>query len=510
MLKQLYSSRLFLVIFSALIFPILFYQKPWGLNLFLFQVFWLISVFYLKQSSLNKFQKLLFIGAVIPVVFTFIHHTYLGFWVSIGSLYLLSLGLANSHFKSLHLLALSIVPSWLKSPLHYWDDLLNILRQIGAPVYYLKRGVIFLIPLLVIGLYFNLYANSNPTFGVLSASVFACFESISNYLWSIIQTPVIAFFILGFSLAIPFFFAKPHLGLTEYDKSKNNQLKREKQQYFSFKKMGLKHEYQMAIFLLAVLNFLLILLLIFEAKDVWFGFNWNGQYLKGFVHEGMSLLTISILVSIAVVIYFFRGNLNFFSKNLWLKRFSNIWLGLNMLLVFSVTFRNFLYIQYFSLAYGRIFLLFFLAATMFGLYSVYQKINKTRNTYYLWKVNSAFIYFLLVVSTMFNWDVIIAKYNFSSSSKGFLHLNYLTNLNSSALPHIIDDLSFLEEKNNLQQSRLAESSSAYSAKYISPQEFKVIISEKKKVFTNQYASNHWLSWNYAEWRANELLSIKQP
>ena len=112
----------------------------------------------------------------------------------------------------------------------------------------------------------------------------------------------------------------------------------------------------------------LLLLLFFEIRDVWLGFTWDGGMLKDFVHQGIWILIISILISMMIALYFFRDNLNFFSKAETFKLMMYVWVGLNVILAISVFVRTFIYIEYFALAYKRIGLLFFLLAVVILLF----------------------------------------------------------------------------------------------------------------------------------------------
>jgi hypothetical protein len=270
--------------------------------------------------------------------------------------------------------------------------------------------------------------------------------------------------------------------------------------------MGLKHETQLGVFLMLALNIMLFLLLIFEIKDVWIGFSWNGQYLKEFVHEGMTVLSIAIVISMLLAIYLFRANQNFFSKNKWLKNLTYLWLGLNIVLVVSVGIRNFWYIYYFALAYKRIALSFFLISCVIGLISIFYKIYQKKNTTFLYRVNGAAVFALFLFASWFNWDVIIAKYNFSNADRAFVHLDYLKTLNNSALPYLNPEGIDLSQIEIEQKSRISESSSSYQEKYIQADDYKDFLEKRKSNFFNNWESLSWLEWNPSEAKAYNKLT----
>jgi hypothetical protein len=242
--------------------------------------------------------------------------------------------------------------------------------------------------------------------------------------------------------------------------------------------------------------------LFIESKQIlnWFNFEWEGQYLKQFVHEGTYLLILSIIISIILVLYYFRGNLNFYRKNKLLKYLSYIWLIQNAILAISVAIRNFWYINYFALAYKRIGVIIFLALTIYGLYTVVVKVWKRKSAFYLFKVNSFALLIVLVVSSVFNWDVIIARYNFKNSDKSFLHLDYMATLSDRALPYLDKSLYDLMVIDQLQKEKFP-----FEEKFLTPEEYHVIIEDRKKEFKNKWGEKGFLSWNYQEYLAYRKL-----
>ena len=218
-----------------------------------------------------------------------------------------------------------------------------------------------------------------------------------------------------------------------------------KNRFFKFN--DLKNEYKAGIFLLIVLNILILILNLIDINWVWFNFKWEGQFLKQFVHEGTYLLILSILISIGLVLFFFRENLNFYSKNRTLKYLSYVWIIQNGILTISVAIRNFYYINYFSLAYKRIGVLLFLILTLYGLYTVFNKVKNKKSNFYLFQYNFSALFILLIVSSIVNWDKVIANYNFKHANKSFLELNYLADFSDKTLPYLDKPLHELEEIN---------------------------------------------------------------
>ena len=111
----------------------------------------------------------------------------------------------------------------------------------------------------------------------------------------------------------------------------------------------------MALIVFTLLNLLLLVVNVLDINWIWFDFEVPLEFsLKQFVHEGTYLLIFSILLSMMLVLYFFRSSLNFYPKKKALVVLGKIWIIQNMVLAFSVFIRNYHYIDYHGLAGKRI------------------------------------------------------------------------------------------------------------------------------------------------------------
>ena len=269
--------------------------------------------------------------------------------------------------------------------------------------------------------------------------------------------------------------------------------------------LSLKKELRSGVFLLVALNLLLLLVNGFDIYWVWFNFTWNGEFLKQFVHEGTYLLILSILLSAVIVIYYFRRNQNFYEKSKTLKTLSYLWIAQNIILCISVGIRNYWYIDYFNLAYKRIGVFAFLLLVIYGLYTIYLKVKNHQSNYHLLRKNSYSFFLVLLILSLFNWDVIITKYNFKHADKAFLHFDFLADMSPKALPYMdysLDELKAIEAM----QNKLIVNREAY----MTAEGFYKILQNKKRLFISEYAKKGILSWNYADQRlARQLLLEKK-
>jgi len=363
----------------------------------------------------------------------------------------------------------------------------------------------FIIPLIIIIVFLLLYRFSNPVFDNLLNRFGRFIAEKFNLLFINFDAFVILTFIIGMVISIVLFFRFKDEHIIAYDQKGNDDLTRNKsgkKGKFSFN--GLKNEYKAAVFLLIVLNLMILVLNVIDIYWVWFNFDWTGQYLKQFVHEGTYLLLFSIVISIVIVLYFFRGNLNFYSKNKFLKYLSYIWLAQNAILTVSVAIRNFWYIQYFSLAYKRIGVIIFLLLTLYGLYSVLIKVKNQKSAFYLFRTNTYTILIILIISSLFNWDSIIAKYNFRHYEKSFVHLDFLSGLSDKSLPYLDKNM---EELNII--SQFQEDLFPFEFKYMTAEAYHKKIEERKEKFVKDWESKTFLEWNLAEYRAYKKLTKRE-
>ena len=289
------------------------------------------------------------------------------------------------------------------------------------------------------------------------------------------------------------------------EKDLDIELKRRRRPLRANSFIALKNEYKSGVFLLIVLNLLLITFNYSDITTVWFSYNWDGGYLKEFVHSGTYLLIISLVVSIGIVLYYFRGNINFYKKNKILRILTYVWMSQNLILVISLFIRNSIYIHHFALAYKRIGVFAFLIAVLVCIISILIKVRRKKSTYYIVKNNTLSIYFIFIGLTLFNWDIVIAKYNLNSYDKSFIELSFLTHLSEKALPYI--DVEH-EKLNQIDKHQSEKFSFSKRSIYMNTNTYQTTIKKKIEIFKSEYPKRTWLEWNYSDYKAYHLLTEK--
>ena len=194
------------------------------------------------------------------------------------------------------------------------------------------------------------------------------------------------------------------------------------------------------------------------------------------------------------------GDLNFYPGNRLLKRLSYAWIIQNMILAISVGFRVYWYIYYFALAYLRIGVIIFLVITVIGLITILIKVRSGKSFFYLFRVNTLSIFIVLTLSSLVNWDNVIAKYNFSHFERSFVHLDWLCTLSDKALPILDKSPEFLSQVKQTQDVRFS-----FEMKYMEPKMYRNIIQLRKKMFLEDMEKRSFLSWNLADAMAERKL-----
>ncbi len=112
-----------------------------------------------------------------------------------------------------------------------------------------------------------------------------------------------------------------------------------------------------------------------------------------------------------------------------------------------------------------------------------------------------FVILMLVISSVFNWDIIIAKYNFSQSNRAYVHFDFLASLSYKALPYLEKPLAELTAIEKHQNNTFPLTRGLY----IDAIEYKNRIEIKKADFKKQWETKSILSWNYPEFKAYQKL-----
>ena len=491
-----------IVIFSTIIFTFLFHREDLGLNLFIFETIFFAWLLYSKRLQFKTRNQITVALAFITTsIATVVTHSVFSYFINYLVMVVFVGLLIYPQVKSLlNAFRISII-SFFKSQIFFFESLLSTKvkgKNFGS---YIWKFRMFFIPLIIIIIFIAIYSGSNPVFNDLVSSFLSFISESLLAIFKNFDFLVVFTLIVGLVISNFMYIIISNKYIENEDLKATDSLVRVKKSIKRiFSITALKNEYKAGVFLLIVLNVLLLIVNCIDLNIVWFNFQWDGYFLKQFVHEGTYLLILSILISIALVLYFFRGNLNFYQNNKLLRVLSYVWIIQNAILTLSVFVRNYRYIDYFALAYKRIGVILFLLLVLYGLYSVFVKVRDKKSAFYLFRVNTYALFIVLVFSSFVNWDGLIAKYNFNNANKSFLHLNYMATLSDKALPHLDKPIEELDEIYKIQQKKFP-----FEEEFMRPFEYRQIINNRKKEFKTEWESKSFLEWNYAEYVAYKAL-----
>lgn len=494
-MKKQISTNL-LVLLATIAYNGLFWSEKMGVNSLIFTLIMLPILFYVHPESRNSKPALITaIGTFLTAILIIWNNSLLT--------------------KIIHILSFLTLVGFVQARMlrFVWYGFLLGVMNIG--VFPRKLGQIFpqegifsktpktafrsfrlsVLPLLVVGVFYLIYYNANPAFSELSDQFWNGFFNLFSFDISLAR---LLFFLSGFIITggMIWKYAAPYFEKKQAEKQEN--LFRIRQDSVSnegfktvktFSMIGLKNEYAMGFGLIISLNLLLLLVNVLDIIYVWFGEAPNNPLsLKQYVHEGTYLLILAIFLAMSVVLFFFRKNLNFYPKNNILRLLCYVWIAQNALLAVSVFVRNATYINSCGLAYKRIGVMVFLALTLFGLYTLFLKIRDKKTFYYLLHRNAWALYFVLVLTTVVNWDVFITRFNLNADTTNGIDAAFL-------LSEVSNKNLFLLEENI---DRLVKEST--SPGFQQKKHIVAILDTKRRNFELEQEQLSWLSWNYSDAR----------
>ncbi|AWI26255.1 DUF4153 domain-containing protein [Flavobacterium pallidum] len=486
----------------AVLFTLLFHNQYLGLNILIIETAALLWLAFTKQIDFRNRNHLIFGSGffitALAVVFVFSDYAvvmnFLALFVFVG---ILIYPQARSLVSSAKLSFFNIFYAQIR----FMDAFFTGKLGSGKIARALWKFRIFSVPVIIISVFVMFYRISNPVFNRLVIKIFDSIEKFFDMMSFTLDFTLIFTFFFGLILCNYFFIRNTNEQTIKDDANASDEIVRiKRKRYWRGLTTGLKGELRAGVFLLIGLNAILLVVNSIDVYWVWFNFRWNGDFLKQFVHEGTYLLLLSIVCSILVVLYFFRGNLNFYSANKFIKGLCILWIVQNAVLTVSVGVRNFHYIRYFALAYKRIALIIFLVFVICWLYTVALKVLQKKSSFYLIRTNAFVLYILFISASVFNWDQFIVSYNFRNYKESFVDLDYNSDFSDKVLPELDKSQNELSEIDQMQQTKFH-----FDTELMPVAIFHNKIQRRKKEFIHKWESKSILSWNYPESQAYESL-----
>ncbi len=423
---------------GALLFSTLFYKQSLGLNMSLFSLITiLVLAIYNPKSFKEKRTIALSIIYIITATSIFFYQSVLSTIANCVAFFTL-IGHVSEHHSSIYINWLNGFYTFVAGFFHRNFNVIENEQKVTPKkdIDYVHWIKIIGIPLVVIIVFISLYKNGNPVFGNLISKIDFSFINLQ---WILLS--VLGYYLL-YNISTPIS-VNP---ATDSDLKTGNTLTNKTE--FSIE--NAKKENQLGVILIALLNVLIVIFLITDFTYLVSTTDLRASVFSNQVHSGINALIASIIIAIIIILYFFRGNLNFFKDNKTLKNLAFIWIFLNMVLVVNTFIKDGQYIYYFGFTYKRIGVLIYLLLTIIGLITTAIKVKQIKNFWYLLRVNTVAAFTILIISSAINWDKQITFYNINyAQSMDFEYLIDLSNNNTFLLKQYSDNLFLKGERKTL-------------------------------------------------------------
>ena len=416
-------------IIAALLFSVLFFKQSLGLNMIVFSLVTLVVlIFYNKEKFKTKSVLLLSVTFVLSGFIVFINHSLLSILSYVACFFTLVGTVASTRA--------SIYVKWFNgiysSVAGYFQRTFDKGSTESTTDSHLKKEIdvfhvakLIGIPLIFIIIFILLYKNGNPIFEELIDKI--NFDFI-NFQW-------LLFTFLGYFLISNI--SKPITvePITENDIAHPNELVKKTK----ISEDILYKEQQLGTTLLGLLNILLIVFIITDLISIIQNQDLASSEMSQQVHKGVNTLIASILIAISIILYFFRGSLNFYEKNRTLKTLTYCWIILNIVLVLLIAIKNYDYITTYGLTYKRIGVNIYIFLTLVGLVSTFIKVLSIKNLAFLFRRNTQIAFLTLVICSLVNWDKTITAYNIQKAEQ-FIGVDYLIRLSDRNAKYLFEKI----------------------------------------------------------------------
>ncbi len=420
-----------ILLLSVIIYSWMFYQQSAGLNFLIFTFALIVGLLALNKTLIKDAAWITSATcSVITAVAVFYYGSRIAVvsnFISISLMSALSVSRGASVFSSLFFSLYSYVTSigFMFVDLIDRNDRRNKDKTN-------RRGMkllMWIVIIFIVLFFFFLYQKANPLFRNLTEKINLDFITLG---W-------IFFTFFGFILLYGFYYHRNIACWYNKEKICSDNLNQEsisnKEIKFFGKTIDLYAENKAGTILFVLLNILLLIVNVLDIVYLWSGGGLpEGMTYAEFVRQGTGTLIFSILIAIALILYIFRGQQNFFENNKVLVYLALLWIIQNAFMAVSTANRNLLYVAEYNLTYKRIGVLFYLLLAVIGLLFTFIKIKKRKNNLYLFRKNGWAFYLVLVFAALFNWPGIVTRYNISHSKE--LDKQYLINLSYANLPYL--------------------------------------------------------------------------
>lgn len=419
----------YLLVTGTAAYSYLFYQQTAGINFLLFNIA-VIILLAVKNRQMLSSGKWWWAAAMCLAssAAVFVNSSALSIIANICSLLLLSAFSVNAVTSSVFSFLFSLY-SVLSSMVFVIID--AVLRSQKVPVTDERKGkghrVLAVLIVLALGiLFFVMYKQSNPLFA--ENTKWINLDFISFY-WMV-------FTLGGFLVAYGLLYHKSIPDIERWENKLPNQNGTYVQEDILVKRY--ETERFAGILLFVLLNLMLVLLNAGDIQTLYF----KGGLPKGvshsdFVHNGVGVIILSIVVATGLIMFLFRKDYSAIRQSGPLKWLVYLWILQNLLMLSSTWLRNGIYIHDYNYTYRRIGVYVWLVLAAVGLVIAFIKIKNERSNWFLVKHNFAVWFTVLAASSLINWDLLITRYNIANKPLKDVDFHYLMSLSASNIPELL-------------------------------------------------------------------------
>lgn len=485
--------RLFLWALLLILFDVLFWHEKMGVNTLIFSVL-LLAVLRFLYAHNSLPTLFLYACTLLTACMITLHASIvaqIAFLVSLGLAMIFSHQptLRTVHYGLVYLLV--ALEGTLTGILEWFFSLptqknKQFEGKIQIATHYLRLAII---PIIAFIVFLVIFKIANPIFSNLVNDVSEAIAGWVGKFWGVLDIFHLLFWLLAglwLGMCVYDWQASKFWNLDETLQQENIVRKRYRTNLtlaYPVGVLALRNEFRTGVMLMCMVNALLLVVNIIDIQYIWLGdfASFQNTDLATALHEGTYMLIFSIFLSMAIMLHYFRRNLNFYTQNGWLKWFSYLWIAQNAILVISVALRAYHYILFRGLAYKRIGVLIFLGLTLVGLITLFFKIKDSKASYFLLKTNGWAVYVMLVLMSLIDWDMLIVQYNIAHyknlpAKRKEIDMEFLLGRADKTLRLIFKnqkDLPLTNQDSFLMKNRISE-------------------------FLENHKSYTWASWNYEE------------
>jgi hypothetical protein len=498
--------RPLIVLLAAFIFDLLFWKNHLGLNLTLFAM--MIAGLLITIGRADQIRRegwIALCGVVIGAVMWYVHGTGVAAFATVSASFIAAAFIHQPQLRSIFYAVLQFLNGLVLVPGKIYDGAGDVLRLPGKRSAGWGWAKAAFIPILIGSIFMLMYREGNSKFNVLTAGIMDVLSETIGRFFEEFFTAHTFFFLFAILLCAALLLRATSRRVVLWEQQWTDMLLRKRVRrphWLSPLPMDpLERERRKGVMLLVLVNVLLVVVNVIDINWIWFGFEVEeGMSLKAFVHEGTYALIWSILLSIVILMYLFRGNQNFYQRSANMRWLAILWVAQNFILGVSVFLRNYHYISYHGLAYKRLGVIVFLLLVLVGLITLYLKIRDRKSFFYLMRVNMWAAFVVMIGLTLVDWDRYIVRYNLQHDNPAEVDIDNYFLMSDRVLPLLYTDLEKVEaqmKSHGMNRVRWVEN--------LDPNDFRRKLDERRDRFMRTYEDLEWLERTWADDRTYAAL-----